>query len=401
MTDLPWLLPALCLAALAGLGLALFLWTRALSRRLDEMERARRRQFSELASRVERANQRMNQDLQMANQLLQISAQGSEERMERLLSRMTLALDQQQRQMKELRQSVDGQLQQALENRLGDSFRQVREQLERVYKGLGEMQRLAGSVGDLKKVLAGVKTRGIWGETRLAALLEENLTPEQYLADTPVEPGAKERVEFALRLPGRGQDAPVLLPIDAKFPLEDYERLQQASQEGDKEQVDKCAQALERSVLTEAKRIAGKYIRPPYTTDFAVLFLPTEGLYAEALRRPGLAQRAQREYHILLAGPTTLSALLTSLQTGFQTLAVEQRSREIWRLLGSVRAEFTRFGELLDRTRQRLAQAGAELDAAASRSRSITRELNRIDTLPQPGAPLEEAPAGPPSDAAP
>lgn len=401
MTDLPWLLPALCLAALAGLGLALFLWTRALSRRLDEMERARRRQFSELASRVERANQRMNQDLQMANQLLQISAQGSEERMERLLSRMTLALDQQQRQMKELRQSVDGQLQQALENRLGDSFRQVREQLERVYKGLGEMQRLAGSVGDLKKVLAGVKTRGIWGETRLAALLEENLTPEQYLADTPVEPGAKERVEFALRLPGRGQDAPVLLPIDAKFPLEDYERLQQASQEGDKEQVDKCAQALERSVLTEAKRIAGKYIRPPYTTDFAVLFLPTEGLYAEALRRPGLAQRAQREYHILLAGPTTLSALLTSLQTGFQTLAVEQRSREIWRLLGSVRAEFTRFGELLDRTRQRLAQAGAELDAAASRSRSITRELNRIDTLPQPGAPREEAPAGPPSDAAP
>lgn len=401
MTDLPWLLPALCLAALAGLGLALFLWTRALSRRLDEMERARRRQFSDLASRVERANQRMNQDLQMANQLLQISAQGSEERMERLLSRMTLALDQQQRQMKELRQSVDGQLQQALENRLGDSFRQVREQLERVYKGLGEMQRLAGSVGDLKKVLAGVKTRGIWGETRLAALLEENLTPEQYLADTPVEPGAKERVEFALRLPGRGQDAPVLLPIDAKFPLEDYERLQQASQEGDKELVDKCAQALERSVLTEAKRIAGKYIRPPYTTDFAVLFLPTEGLYAEALRRPGLAQRAQREYHILLAGPTTLSALLTSLQTGFQTLAVEQRSREIWRLLGSVRAEFTRFGELLDRTRQRLAQAGAELDAAASRSRSITRELNRIDTLPQPGAPREEAPAGPPSDAAP
>lgn len=401
MTDLPWLLPALCLAALAGLGLALLQWTRALSRRLDEMERARRRQFSELASRVERANQRMNQDLQMANQLLQISAQGSEERMERLLSRMTLALDQQQRQMKELRQSVDGQLQQALENRLGDSFRQVREQLERVYKGLGEMQRLAGSVGDLKKVLAGVKTRGIWGETRLAALLEENLTPEQYLADTPVEPGAKERVEFALRLPGRGQDAPVLLPIDAKFPLEDYERLQQASQEGDKEQVDKCAQALERSVLTEAKRIAGKYIRPPYTTDFAVLFLPTEGLYAEALRRPGLAQRAQREYHILLAGPTTLSALLTSLQTGFQTLAVEQRSREIWRLLGSVRAEFTRFGELLDRTRQRLAQAGAELDAAASRSRSITRELNKIDTLPQPGAPLEEAPAGPPSDAAP
>lgn len=400
MTDLPWLLPALCLAALAGLGLALFLWTRALSRRLDEMERARRRQFSELASRVERANQRMNQDLQMANQLLQISAQGSEERMERLLSRMTLALDQQQRQMKELRQSVDGQLQQALENRLGDSFRQVREQLERVYKGLGEMQRLAGSVGDLKKVLAGVKTRGIWGETRLAALLEENLTPEQYLADTPVEPGAKERVEFALRLPGRGQDAPVLLPIDAKFPLEDYERLQQASQEGDKELVDKCAQALERSVLTEAKRIAGKYIRPPYTTDFAVLFLPTEGLYAEALRRPGLAQRAQREYHILLAGPTTLSALLTSLQTGFQTLAVEQRSREIWRLLGSVRAEFTRFGELLDRTRQRLAQAGAELDAAASRSRSITRELNRIDTLPQPGAPLEES-APPPSDAAP
>lgn len=392
MNDLsPALAAVLAVAAAAlVLGLCLYLWIgslkNALNGRLTDMEKVRRRQHADLVDRVEKSNERMNHDLQMVNQLMQINAQANEERIERLLSRMTLALDQQQKQMKELRESVDSQLQKTLENRLGESFRQVREQLERVYKGLGEMQRLAGSVGDLKKVLAGVKTRGIWGEVRLGALLEENLTPEQYLTDTPVEPGGKERVEFAVRLPGKGASSPVLLPIDAKFPLEDYQRLQAASQGADQQLVEKCAQALERAVLTEAKRIAGKYLRVPHTTDFAVLFLPAEGLYAEVLRRPGLAERAQREHRVLIAGPTTLSALLTSLQMGFQTLAVEQRSEEIWRLLGTVRGEFLKFGEVLDRTRQHLAQAGADLDAATTRTRQISRQLSRVEQLPVPEA---------------
>lgn len=372
------------------LALCLYLWTRslknALTSRLGDMERVRRRQYADLVDRVERSNERINHDLQMVNQLMQINAQSNEERIERLLGRMTMAIDQQQKQMKELRESVDTQLQKTLETRLGESFRQVSQQLERVYKGLGEMQNLASSVGDLKKMLAGVKTRGIWGEVRLGALLEENLTPEQYLSDTPVEPGGKERVEFAVRLPGQADGAPVLLPIDAKCPQEDYQRLLDASQGSDKELVEKCAQALEKAVLVEARRIAGKYIRVPHTTDFAILFLPVEGLYAEVLRRPGLAERAQREYRVLIAGPTTLSALLTSLQMGFKTLAVEQRSEEIWRLLGTVRGEFLKFGEVLDRTRQHLAQAGADLDAASTRTRQISRQLSKVEQLPVPEA---------------
>ncbi|MDI9505416.1 MAG: DNA recombination protein RmuC [Bacillota bacterium] len=375
-----------CLAA----ALILYFGLRSVRLRVLDMERVRRRQYADLVDRIERSNEHLNHDLQMTHQLLELSTQAGEERIERLLNRVTLSLDQQQKQMTQLREQVDTRLQSTLESRLGESFRQVNAQLERVYKGLGEMQNLAGSVGDLKKMLTGVKTRGMWGEVRLGVLLEECLSPGQYLCDTPVEPGASERVEFAVRLPGKGESAPVLLPIDAKFPLEDHQRLVDAAGSGDKVLVEKCAQALERSILAEAKRIASKYIRVPHTTDFAVMFLPTESLYAEVLQRPGAIQRIQHELRVLVAGPSTLAALLNSLQMGFRTLAVEQRSEEIWRLLGSVRSEFIRFGEILDRTRQHLAKAGADLDAAGARSRQITRELGKVEQLSVPGSWKEE-----------
>ena len=357
---------------------------KALHARLTEMERYRRREYANLTDRVEGNNARMHTDLQLINQLLSTSANANEERIERMLSRMSRALDQQQTQMTQMRETVDQKLEATLEKRLGESFRQVSEQLERVYKGLGEMQRLAGSVGDLKRVLAGVKTRGVWGEVRLQALLDQTLTKAQYVENTTVAPDSRERVEFAVVLPGKGDGQTILLPIDAKFPQEDYQRLTDAAQAGNKTAVEQSAAALERTLMEEAKRISDKYIRVPYTTDFAILFLPTEGLYAEALRRRGLCEKMQEKYRVLISGPTTLSALLSSLQMGFQTLAVEQRSEEIWRLLGSVRAEFMKFGEGLERTRQRLEQANAELDATSVRTRQITRRLSKVDELTVP-----------------
>lgn len=375
-------LAVLLLVIMTGVWLAASM--RALRARMDEHERYRRHQHAEMASRVEALGERMGRDWQLANQLLSASAQANEERIERMMARIDQSIDRQQRQIKEMRETVDHQLQTTLEKRLGESFRQVGEQLERVYKGLGEMQRLAQGVGDLKKVLAGVKTRGVWGEVRLKALLEQSLTAEQYLENTPVEPGGRERVEFAVVLPGKRPGNPVLLPIDAKFPQEDYQRLVDAAEAGDRQAVALSGAQLERVLIEEAKRIAGKYIKVPHTTDFAVMFLPVEGLYAEALRRPGLCERLQDRHRVLVSGPTTLSALLTSLQIGFQTLAVEQRSEEIWRLLGAVRGEFYQFGEALERTRQRLDQAGAELDQASTRTRQITKKLSKVDELAAP-----------------
>ncbi|MEG1605847.1 MAG: DNA recombination protein RmuC, partial [Clostridia bacterium] len=355
---------------------------RAMNERLAGSEKFRRRQYADLVERVDRSNERLNHDLQMVNQLMTVNAQSGEERIDRLLERMSMALEQQQKQMTEMRGAVDAQLKTTLETRLGESFRQVSEQLERVYKGLGEMQTLAGGVGDLKRMLAGVKTRGVWGEVRLAALLEDSLTSDQYLVNTPVEPGGKERVEFAVKLPGKIDGQPVLLPIDAKFPQEDYQRLIDAQVSGDRAASEQSALALEKALLTEGKRISDKYIRVPHTTDFAVLFLPIEGLYAEALRRPELQNKLHTQYRVLLSGPATLSALLNSLQMGFKTLAVEQRSEEIWRLLGAVRGEFLKFGEALDRTRQRLDLAGQDLDAASTRTRQITRQLAKVEEMP-------------------
>ncbi|RUL69662.1 DNA recombination protein RmuC [Dyella choica] len=284
--------------------------------------------------------------------------------------------------LEQMRATVDEKLQATLETRLGQSFKLVSERLEAVQRGLGEMQSLASGVGDLKRVLSNVKTRGILGEMQLAALLEQMLTPEQYAANVATAPGSDERVEFAIRLPGSDRDGQVWLPIDAKFPREDYERLLDAQQQADAEAMERAANALERRIRDEAKSIRGKYIAPPATTDFAILFLPTEGLYAEIIRRPGLFDSLQREQRIIVAGPTTLSAILNSLQMGFRTLAIQQRSSEVWQLLGAVKNEFGKFGDVLKMVRKKLDEASKHIDNTAVRTRAIERKLRDVETLP-------------------
>jgi DNA recombination protein RmuC len=284
------------------------------------------------------------------------------------------------RKLEQMRAVVDEKLQSTLERRLGESFRQVSERLEQVYRGLGEMRSLADGVGDLKKVLTNVKTRGTWGEVRLAAILEQLLTPEQYDTNVATKKNSAERVEFAVRLPGRSEDASriVWLPIDAKFPQEDYQRLMDAREAADKESAEKSVKNLEVCIKAEARFIRDKYVDPPRTTDFAVMFLPVEGLYAEVLRRPGLCDVLQREFRVMVAGPTTLAALLNSLQMGFRTLAIEKRSSEVWRLLGTVKTEFGRFGDALAKTRKKLQEAGNTIDQAEVRTRVIARKLRNV-----------------------
>ncbi|HHX22298.1 MAG TPA: DNA recombination protein RmuC [Clostridiales bacterium] len=284
----------------------------------------------------------------------------------------------------EMRKTVDENLHTTLNKRLGESFSLVNERLEQVYKGLGEMRSLAVGVGDLKKVLTNVKTRGVWGEVQLGALLAEMLSERQYVANAAVRPDTQERVEYAIRLPGRDTDAPVLLPIDAKFPVESYERLVLALETGEREPAENARAAFLSALRKEAARISSKYIAPPYTTDFAVMFLPIEGLYAEALRLPGLAGDMQRDYRVVIAGPTTFSALINSLQMGFRTMAIEQRSAEVWQLLGSVKNEFADFAQLLDKTRQRLKQAADSIDSAARKSSSIQRRLRTVENVDTP-----------------
>ncbi|MBU9689067.1 DNA recombination protein RmuC [Burkholderia multivorans] len=286
----------------------------------------------------------------------------------------------------EMRRVVDEKLHATLEQRLGESFKLVSDRLEQVHRGLGEMQTLAAGVGDLKKVLTNVKTRGTWGEVQLEALLEQMLTPDQYAKNVATVPKSTERVEFAIRLPGREagvRDAPpVWLPIDAKFPREDYERLIDAQERADAVAVEDAARALEARVRLEARTIAEKYVAPPYTTDFALLFLPTEGLYAEILRRPGLTDLLQRDYRVTVAGPTTLTALLNSLQMGFRTLAIEQRSSEVWQVLGAVKTEFGKFGDVLARTKSQLETVTRSIEAAEQRTRVMNRKLKQVEALP-------------------
>ena len=280
-----------------------------------------------------------------------------------------------------MRQTVDEKLHETLNKRLGESFSLVNERLEQVYKGLGEMQSLATGVGDLKRVLSNVNTRGIWGEVQLGTLLSQMLAPGQYAENVAVVPGSAERVEFAVILPGKDDTHKIYLPIDSKFPMEDYDRLLTAVDGGDPTQVNAASNELCGAIRTEAKRIAKKYIVPPYTTDFAVMFLATEGLYAEALRSRGLMEELQQNQRVLIAGPSTLSALLSSLQLGFRTLAIEQRSAEVWQLLGAVKIEFGRFSDLLDQTQQRLRQAGETIEKASVRTRAINRRLRDVEAL--------------------
>jgi DNA recombination protein RmuC len=282
----------------------------------------------------------------------------------------------------EMRRTVDEKLHATLEQRLGESFKLVSERLEQVHRGLGEMQALASGVGDLKRVLTNVKTRGTWGEVQLANLLEQLLSSGQYAGNVATRPGSRERVEFAIRLPGQVAEVPVWLPIDAKFPLEDYQRLLDAQERGDSAAVEEGARAIEVRLKLEAKSIREKYIEPPHTTDFALLYLPIEGLYAEALRRPGLADALQREFRVSLAGPTTLAALLNSLQMGFRTLAIEQRSAEVWTVLGAVKTEFGKFGEALAHTRKKLDEASNSIGKAETRTRALSRRLKEVEALP-------------------
>ncbi|MDY6791523.1 MAG: DNA recombination protein RmuC [Thermodesulfobacteriota bacterium] len=292
------------------------------------------------------------------------------------------------KKLEQMRATVDEKLQSTLEKRLGESFKQVSERLEQVYKGLGEMRTLATGVGDLKKVLTNVKTRGTWGEIQLGNILEQILTSDQYDVNVATKTNSNERVEFAIKLPGQGTDKEkvVWMPIDSKFPQEDYQRLIDAQENADRELAEKAVKSLEIRIKAEAKQIREKYIDPPNTTDFGIMFLPVEGLYAEVLRRPGLCDMLQREYRIVITGPTTLAALLNSLHMGFRTLAIEKRSSEVWELLGVVKTEFGKFGDVLAKTKKKLKEASNTIDKAEVRTRAIERKLKKVQEIP-----MEEA----------
>ncbi len=286
--------------------------------------------------------------------------------------------DDNAQKLEKIRETVDEKLHATLEKRLGESFQLVSDRLEKVHQGLGEMQNLAAGVGDLKKVLTNVKTRGTWGEIQLESLLDQLLIPEQYEKNIVTKRGSRDPVEFAIRLP---RERGVFIPIDAKFPKEDYERLIQAQEEGNPALVEEHAKAIEARIKMEAKKINEKYIDPPQTTDFAILYLPIEGLYAEVLRRPGLFDQLQREFRVIIAGPTTIAAILNALQMGFRTLAVEKRASEVWNLLGSVKNEFSKFGDLLEKAQKKLESAGEEIGNAARKSRTIEKELKDVQVL--------------------
>ncbi|MEW6025051.1 MAG: DNA recombination protein RmuC [Pseudomonadota bacterium] len=299
-----------------------------------------------------------------------------------------LQLDNAKR-LEEMRQTVDEKLHTTLETRLTESFRHVSERLEKVHQGLGEMQQLAIGVGDLKRVLTNVKTRGTWGEVQLEMLLEQVLTVDQYAKNVETVLGSNARVEFAIKLPGVVDGgAPLWLPIDAKFPKEQYERLLEAQDRADVDGVARFGAELERAVRGEAKTICDKYVSPPQTTDFAILFLPTEGLYAEVMRRPGLADELQRSLRVTIAGPSTLTALLNSLQMGFRTLALEKRSSEVWQVLGAVKTEFAKFGDVLAATKATLEKAAKNIESAEVRSRQMARKLKSVEALPSEAAQL-------------
>jgi len=312
----------------------------------------------------------------------QESLQTSEQLRSAVNDRLKAIQDDSATKLEEMRKTVEEKLHSTLNERLGQSFQMVSERLEQVHRGLGEMQTLASGVGDLKRMLTNVKTRGTWGEFQLESLITEMLTPDQFARNVVTRPGMTERVEFAIRLPGNDPDQPVWLPVDAKFPMEDYQRLVDAQDLADIEQVEAAGKALEARVRQEAKTIREKYVETPYTTDFAILYLPTEGLYAEVLRRPGLADSIQRDHRVLIAGPTNLNALLNSLQMGFRTLAIEKRSSEVWTVLGTVKTEFSKFGVVIAATQKKLEEATNKFNEVGVRTRAIERKLRDVEVLP-------------------
>jgi DNA recombination protein RmuC len=340
-----------------------------------------------LAARLNESTASQGERLQsFAQQLTDLSAR-NETKLEALRTtvegKLTQLQSDNEAKLERIRQTVDEKLHQTLEQRLGESFKLVSERLEQVHSGLGEMKSLAVGVGDLKKILSNVKTRGTWGEVQLGNLLEQTLTPEQFVRNFAPNEDSPERVEFAIKLPGRDADGkPIWLPLDSKFPNEEYQRLLEAQERGEASAVEAASAALEQGIRLEARKISEKYIVPPTTTDFAILFLPTEGLFAEVLRRPGLSESLQRQHRVVVSGPTTLTALLTSLQMGFRTLAIEQRSSEVWKVLGAVKAEFGKFGDALDKVQKKLTEASNSIETAQRRSRAVARKLRPADELP-------------------
>ncbi len=380
----------------------------------DELDAQRAQNAEEFARTGDRVSATVSQLGQSQNALLEsmqrqmlLSTRNQEERIGRMSAGMSESLTQldarmeqvrqatgsgienlrqeNARQLTEMRRTVDERLTQSLDKRLNESFALVSQRLEQVYKGLGEMQSLASGVGDLKRVLTNVKTRGIWGEMQLSQLLAAVLTKEQYCENVAIVPGKLERVEFAVRLPGKEGES-VLLPIDSKFPLEDYQRLQEASQQADAAATDAARKALMQRIRQEAKRIADKYIAPPHSTDFAIMFLPIEGLYAEVVQDMELVDAIQREQRVVIAGPSTFSALLNALQMGFRTLAIEKRSGEVWRLLGTVKADFGAFSDVLEKTQMRLRQASESIDSAFVKTRTIQRHLGAVESAGMDGS---------------
>lgn len=376
-----------------------------LERGLERLERSLREEMArgrdESGGQARGLREEVGASLQRMGDSLAASVDGMRATVE---GRLQGIRDDNARQLERIRLTVDERLQGALERRLGESFRLVSERLEQVHRGLGEMRTLANGVGDLKRVLANVKVRGTWGEVQLGSLLEQVLTPEQYACNVATREGSAERVEFAIRLPGRGERSGegVWLPIDAKFPQEDYQRLLEAHDRGDAEGAEAAARQLEARVRQCARDVCEKYLNPPATTDFAVMFLPTEGLYAEVIRRAGLMERLQRECRVVVAGPTTLWAILSSLQMGFRTLAIQERSSEVWKVLGGVKAEFGKFGLVLEKVQKKLQEASNVVEDAGRRKRAVERKLRSVEALPaaDPAAlePPLELPAPLPGD---
>ncbi len=386
---------AVLIVALAVLGLFVLLLrltdTRnaeyvSLEKGLERLERATREEIAR--NREESATQDRNLREEVLRQMGEIRS-SNEQRLEALRTAVDGRLRDLQQEnavkLEQMRQTVGEKLEGTLEQRLGQSFRMVSERLEQVHKGLGEMQTLAAGVGDLKKVLSNVKTRGNWGEVQLGSLLEQVLAPDQFDRNVAVT-GTNERVEFAIRMPGREDGGePVWLPVDAKFPQDDYQRLVEAAERAEPAAVEEAARQLEQRLKIAARTMRDKYLAPPRTTDFGILFLPTEGLYAEVLRRPGLADYLQREYRVMVAGPTTLCALLNSLQMGFRTVAIERRSSEVWKVLGEVKTQFAKYSDTLVKLDKKLQEASAAVEEAAVRTRAIQRRLRDVEALPAPG----------------
>jgi DNA recombination protein RmuC len=339
--------------------------------------------YRQLTANSTSQKEQLDSFAKLLSQLTQLNENKLENMRATIESRLSMLQNDNNSKLEQMRATVEEKLHNTLENRLGQSFKIVSERLEQVHKGLGEMQSLATGVGDLKKVLTNVKTRGIWGEVQLEAIIEQLLTSEQYLTNVSVKPNDSNRVECAIKLPGKGEDGEsVLLPIDAKFPMEDYQRLVEAQEMGDIALVQESSRLLEISLKKSAKTISEKYISPPHTTDFAIMFLPVEALYAEALRIPSLIEVLQRDYRVIITSPTTLSAILNSLQMGFRTLAIQKRSSEVWQTLGIIKAEFSKFSEILSKTKLKLEQAQKVIGQAETKTRTIQRKLSKVEALP-------------------